>query len=87
MEKERKIRMRKKFLLKMEVMRRIKRVKMTKKKKMNTKESMERKDILIKILKTTKKSLKMVSTTRTLSLSSFPSCSSNGMQLFRCNQT
>jgi len=55
--------------------------------KMNTEESMERMDMLIKRMKTKIMRLKMISTTRTLSLSFFPSCSSNGMQLFRCNQT
>ncbi len=55
--------------------------------KMNMGESMETRERPNKIMKRIIMRLKMVSTTRTSSLSSFPSCSSNGMQRYRWSQT
>jgi len=91
MENKRNRRMRKKLLLKKEVTMRRRRMSNKKRRKMNSimnmEESMERKEMPNRIMKMKVMTLIMVSTTKTSSLSSFLSCSSNGMQISRCNLT
>ena len=71
-------------MIRMKKMRKRKRRKMIR--KMNMGEIMETRKMPNKIMRRIIMRLKMVSTTRTSSLSSFPSCSSNGMQRSRCSQ-